>query len=105
MRDTIKPVIIDNNDFVGELKRREIREHLSRLSNADRLKEVFNEPNARVLDAVLDMPAEYSGLSKEQYTQVKAAREEQLHGPLLREIVVAEEVLAEAESDRRYRAW
>jgi hypothetical protein len=71
---------------------------VARVSDVDRLKEVCNEPDARVLDAVLDMPPEYSGLSKEQYGQVKAAREEQLRGPLLREIEAAEEVLAEAES-------
>jgi hypothetical protein len=50
----------------------------------------------RILDAVLSMPRQVSGVPEEIYTKAKTAREEQLHGPLLREIEAAENVLSEA---------
>ena len=99
LRAQIKPPPIDRTDPVSELRRAEIRAYMRSLPDAARMAKMLSpQPDPSILDAVLDMPAELSGVRAEDYAHAKAAREQQLHGPKLREIEALQAVVGEADA-------
>lgn len=97
IRETIKPIQVDRTDFVGAIERMEARTFIYNLPNEKKV-HLLLDKNADpfLVDAILDKPAAMSGVPDQFYQQAKTTREEQLHGPLLREIEAAESVRAEA---------
>ncbi|WLA78816.1 hypothetical protein [Bradyrhizobium elkanii] len=96
MRAKVKPAEIDRGDIVGALERMEIRTFVFNSTNAEKMKLLLEDADPVILDAVLSAPRALSGVPAEYYDRAKAAREEQLHGPVLRDIAAAQEVLSEA---------
>jgi hypothetical protein len=98
VRETVKPVTVDRTDVVAAMERQEMRAFMRGLSNAEKTALLLESPDARFLDAVLDAPAALSGIAPEIYGRAKDAREEQIHGPVLRELEAMEALLADAQN-------
>jgi hypothetical protein len=98
VRDAIKPVMIDRTDVVAAMERQELRAFIRGLPHAEKTALLLENPDARFLDAVLDAPAALSGVPPEIYGRAKQAREEQIHGPVLRELEAMESLLADAQN-------
>ena len=98
MREQVKPAQVDRTDVVAALERQEIRAFVRGLNVQERTKLLTPGSDPRVLDAVLDAPAALSGVPEPYFAQVKAWREEQLHGPLLKEIADLDSLLSESQN-------
>jgi hypothetical protein len=96
LRGEIKPVPVDRTDVVAAMERAEIRAFIRGLSDKDRIAALLQQPDPKVLDAVLDAPAALSGVPEQHYAAAKAAREEQLFGAQLAEIDALQAVVDEA---------
>jgi hypothetical protein len=98
LRGQIKPVAVDRSDIVSALERAEIRAYVRGLRTQDQITALLKQNDPKILDAVLEMPAALSGVAPEHFQIAKAAREQQLHGPLLKEIAKLESIVAEADA-------
>jgi hypothetical protein len=99
LRGQIKPAPVDRTDAVAEMRRAEIRTYMRGLTDLARKGKLLSpQPDPSILDSVLDMPCELSGVTAEDYALARQAREEQLHGPKLREIEALQAVVGEADA-------
>jgi hypothetical protein len=99
LRGQIKPAPVDRTDAVAEMRRAEIRTYMRGLTDLARKGKLLSpQPDPSILDSVLDMPCELSGVTAEDYALAREAREEQLHGPKLREIEALQAVVGEADA-------
>jgi hypothetical protein len=96
LRGEVKPVQVDRTDVVAAMERQEIRAFIRSLPSGDKIAALLKQADPKILDAVLDAPAALSGVPEEHYARAKTAREEQLHGPQLREIEALQSVVDEA---------
>ena len=96
LRGNIKPVAVDRTDVVAAMERAEIRAFIRSLPSAEKIATLLNQPDPKILDAVLDAPAALSGVPEQHYAAAKEAREEQLFGPQLKEIEALQAVVDEA---------
>jgi hypothetical protein len=96
LRGNIKPTAVDRTDVVAAMERAEIRAFIRGLPSGDKIAALLKQADPKILDAVLDAPAALSGVPEEHYARAKTAREEQLHGPQLREIDALKAVVDEA---------
>jgi hypothetical protein len=95
MRSRVKPTSFDKSDVASQLRHQEIRTYLRSLNTKEKVATVL-EGDADILDAVLAAPAALSSMPPEIYASAKAAREQQLNGPLLAEITEFDAVIEEA---------
>jgi hypothetical protein len=98
LRGTIKPVQIDRSDIVSALERAEVRAFIRGLRIPEQITALLKQNDPKILDAVLEMPAALSGVAPEHYAAAKAAREEQLHGPVLKQVSELQTVVDEADA-------
>ncbi|QBR72162.1 hypothetical protein CU048_13775 [Beijerinckiaceae bacterium] len=82
-KDALRPPTPPRDDLVGELQRREIRDHIKGLPIGERLVFALEHPLA-----VLAMPAALSGLPEDQYQRVRDAFIAEKFGPEIAEIEV-----------------
>lgn len=72
-RAALAQVKVDPADLVGALQRQEIRSYLRGLSDGERMRLLIENPDPRVSQAALEMPAAFSGLNEEARAQVVEA--------------------------------
>jgi hypothetical protein len=88
-RASLKPPTPPRDDFVGELRRQELRAFSRSLKMAEKLKFALEHP-----EAILDAPAALSGLPDEQFSKVRETYLAAKFGPEIAEIEVLDGDLA-----------
>ena len=91
-RAALAQVKVDPTDVVGALQRQEIRSYLRGLSDGERMRLLIENPDPRVPQAALEMPATLSGRSDEARAQVVEAYMRANHSAALK----ASDEMAEA---------
>ena len=79
---------INRSDMVGEMRRREIREYLRTLPEAER---AFAARDPAISEAVFDGVPGLSGFKPSHFEAMKADRIKELHGPKLEELSALED--------------
>jgi hypothetical protein len=89
----------DPQDLAAAFRRREIRDHLKAMDDPQQ-RHFFARDNipAEVTQAVLEMPAEFSGVPSERYRHIHERALQSRHGPEIAETAELEEAITAAES-------
>lgn len=96
LRDSVRPPSSDPQDFVAALLRMEIRGQVVSLPPGQRPAFVIGAKDRRIAEAVLDAPAELSGLSAEVFGHVQKAYLETHFGEQHAEIEALEQAVESA---------
>lgn len=86
-------VKVDPADLVGAVQRQEMRTYLRGLSDGERLKVLMENPDLRLVQAALEMPAALSGLRSDTRAHVVEAYMQAKHAKALKALDELEQVL------------
>jgi len=94
-REALRPTPADKTDIAGALRRQELRAWLRGLS-ADERAVALKEPNAEIVQAVVEMPAAVSGTNEAYYSRMLAAAIENGNPGAMEELAKLESALETA---------
>jgi hypothetical protein len=98
LRERIKSRPANPTDIAAILERQEIRAILRSMPPAERSALVFNATDPRIVEAVLQMPPEMSGLPADRYAAVEKKYQEEKFAPELSKISELTDLVAHADA-------